>query len=248
MRFWLILLALPAGCSWYSSSIEVCARLPEPPEHWRRAFPDLRYEWESPGAGFPQAATLPRGTATLRLPKQVNWPVLAYPRARGIRLPPAGGLFPLDLAADGATLAMSWEHGPAAQVFLALAREGFDISLVNAERLLAEMLARSTGDPGCLDLGHLASRLASAEFRVTDIRPLPARELTLGLPPGTWFLDSPFRGAQVLQTGQALTLPAVPLGLHRLFALDPPGGFDLYVSAREAFLLPFQDVDYACIH
>ena len=42
----------------------------------------------------------------------------------------------------------------------------------------------------------------------------------------------------VLEPGQALALPAVPLGRHRLFAVEQPGGFDLYVSEREALLVP----------
>jgi hypothetical protein len=239
MRFWLLALAIPAGCSWYSASVEVRARLPEPPEHWQRTFPELSFELASPDAELSQSASLPGGFAALRLPKRANWPVLAHPWARGVRLPPAGALYPLDLAEDGETLELSWEHGPAAEVLQALAREGFDVSRVNGERLLAEMSARSDADPGCLDLALLAACLASGEFRVNDIRPLPAREVVLQVPPGTWFLGSPFRLAQALDPGQALLLPAVPLGRHRLFAMELPGGFDLFVSEREVFLLPF---------
>jgi hypothetical protein len=249
MRFRLLALppalALAAGCSWFSPSLEVRLRLPELPEHWRRAFPELRFQLAYPEADCPQSGALPDALPgarpAVRLPKRANGPVLAYPWARGVRLPPAGGLFPLDLAPDGDTLELSWEHGPAAEVFQALAREGFDIARVNARRLVAEMLVHSAGDPGCLDLESLADRLASGEFRVTDIRPLPARELTLQVPPGTWFLESPFRPAQTLAPGQALMLPAVPLGLHRLFAVDPPGGFDLFVGEREVFLVPLYE-------
>jgi hypothetical protein len=32
-------------------------------------------------------------------------------------------------------------------------------------------------------------------------------------------------------------LPAVHLGLHRLFAVDPPRAFDLFVGEQEVFLL-----------
>jgi hypothetical protein len=239
MRFWLLALAIPAGCSWYSASVEVRARLPEPPEHWQRTFPELAFELDSPDADCPPAGIHYPGFGALRLPKRANWPVLAHPWARGVRLPPAGALFPLDLAADGETLELSWEHGPAAEVLQALAREGFDVSRVNGERLLAEMSARSDADPGCLDLALLATCLASGEFRVTDIRPLPVREVVLVVPPGTWFLGSPFRSANVLDPGQGLLLPSVPLGRHRLFAMELPGGFDLFVSEREVFLLPF---------
>jgi hypothetical protein len=242
-------LLLSAGCSWFAPSLEVRVQVPEAPEHWQRAFPGLRFQLScpqadrgQPGAAGSLAGALSEapagGSVTLRLPKRVNWPVLAYPWARGVRLPPAGGLFPLDLAPGGDTLALCWEHGPAAEVFQELAREGCDIGCLNARRLLEEMLSRSAGDPGCLDLQHLGACLASGEFRVTDLRPLPARDLELELEPGTWFPDSPFRPAQTLQPGQALLLPALPLGRHRLFAVDRPGGFDLYVRERELLLAP----------
>ncbi len=38
--------------------------------------------------------------------------------------------------------------------------------------------------------------------------------------------------------GEALHIPAVSLGAHRLFAAELPGGFALYVSEREVLLLP----------
>ena len=244
MRFRLLALPLAAafavGCSWFSPSLEVRVQLPEPPEHWRRAFPELRFQLACPEAELPDA--LPDapagGSATLRLPKRGNWPVLAYPRARGVRLPPAGGLFPLDLTAEGDTLELSWEHGPVAEVFQALAREGFDIAGLNARRLVEQMLARSGGDPGCLDLDHLAACLASGGFRVTDLRLLPARDIALELAPGTWFLDSPLGSTHSLAAGQALPLAVVPLGRHRLFAVELAGGLDLYVSEREVLLVP----------
>ena len=251
MRFRLLALPtallLAAGCSWFSPSLELRARVPEVPEHWRRAFPELRFQLACLEAGLPQPAALadlcPGGSAILRLPKRSNWPVLAYPRARGVRLPPAGGLFPLDLNAAGDTLELSWEHGPAAEVFQLLAREGFDLGPLNARRLLEEMRSRSGGDPYCLDLELLAGRLVSGQFRATDLRLRPARDVTLELAPGTWFLESPFRPARALEAGQALLLPAVPLGAHRLFAVEQPGGCDLFVGEREVFLLPLAPGD-----
>jgi hypothetical protein len=241
MRFRLLVLspaaALVAGCSWFSACLEVRLQVPEAPEHWRQAFPELRFQLACPGAdGLPDDAPA-GGSVRLRLPKRVNWPVLAYPWARGVRLPPAAGLFPVDLTADGDILELCWEHGPAAEVLQALIREGFDVGGLNARRLLDEMLARSAGDPGRLDLVHLADRLASGEFRVTDIRPLPARDIALQMPAGTWLLESPFRPAQPLSPGQALLLPAVPLGRHHLFAVELPGRFELYVGERQVLLL-----------
>jgi hypothetical protein len=204
-----------AACSWFSATTEVPVRVPEPPEHWRRAFPDLAFRILTPSG---------EGTAGLvRLPKVPNWPVLAVPTARGVPLPPAGALWPWDL--EGEELVLSWEHGPAAEVFAALVREGVDIAPINGERLLEEMGPRGAGDPWALDLAHISERLASGIFRVTDIRLLPCRDVELAealLPPapsGEWFLESPFCSPLALEPGQPLRLPRVPLGHHRLFSV-----------------------------
>jgi hypothetical protein len=152
-------------------------------------------------------------------------------------------LFPLDLDAAGDALVLSWEHGAAAEVFLLLVREGLDPGLLNARRLLEEMQARSGGDPGRLDLQLLAERLASGQFRVTDLRLKPARDVSLAIPSGSWFLESPFRSPQALEAGQTLLLPEVPLGAHTLFAVELPGGYELFVGEREALLLPLEPAE-----
>ena len=235
---WLPALALSSGCSWFSATVELRVQTPSPPEPWREAFPELRFELSCPGGDPPQCSVDPGGQTSLRLPKRVNWPVLAYPWARGARLAPAGGLYPLDLDPGGDCLELRWEHGPAAEAFQALIREGFEVGRVNARRLVEEMLARSTGDPFRLDLQALAGGLASEEFRVTDIQLLPSRDIALEMPPGTWLLESPFRPAQHKTAGEELRIPALSLGAHRLFALELPGGFALYVSEREVLLVP----------
>lgn len=236
-------LALASGCSWFSATVEVRVQAPSPPERWREAFPELRFELDCPEGQPALCCVAPGGQASLRLPKRVNWPVLAHPWARGARLAPAGGLYPLDLDAGGDCLVLRWERGPAAEVFQALIREGFEVGRVNARRLLEEMTARSTGDPFRLDLPALAAQLASEEFRVTDIRLLPARNVALEVAPGTWLLESPFRPAQCIAAGEALHIPALSLGAHRLFAVELPGGFALYVSEREVLLLPLAPGD-----
>lgn len=205
---------LSAACSWFSTTTEVPVRLPEPPEHWRQAFPDLTFRIVTPSGE--------ETAGVVRLPKVANWPVLAVPTARGVRLPPAGALWPWDLS--GEELVVSWEGGPAAEVFAGLVREGVDIAPINGERLLEEMGSRCAGDPWALDLVHIADRLASGVFRVTDIRLLPCRDVELAetllppAPPGEWFLESPFRSPLDPEPGQPLRLPQVPLGYHRLFA------------------------------
>lgn len=217
-----------ASCSWFSGTARVAVRLPEPPEHWRRAFPELEFLLVAPSG-----ESIPGG---LRLPKEPNWPVQAVPLARGARLRPAGALWPWDL--DGQTLVLTWEHGPAAEVFAALVREGVDVTALDGERLLEQMAARGGEDPWVLDLSHLASRLAVGEFRVTDLRALPRRDLQLQLPPGGWLLDSPFRPALQADDAGPLRLLGVPLGRHLLLPLQPPGVFSLYVREHDAVLVP----------
>jgi hypothetical protein len=258
----ILVLASASGCSWFCGSIELTLLPPEPPPHWVRAFPELAFElrspdsfgapWVPPCGGEPGDLGHPGvlgelgdlgalgDLAALRLPKKGNWPVLAYPLARGTRLMPAGALYPQDLTSDGLGLQLSWEHGPAAEVLLALANEGFDVSRVNAERLIAEMTDRSNADPWSLDLAFLGQRLFTGEFRVTDIRLLPSRALTLEVPAGEWFLESPFQPARHVGPGEGFSLPAVTLGSHRLFPVDAAGGLDLFVTETEVHLLPFE--------
>jgi hypothetical protein len=240
---WLPALALASGCSWFSSTVEVYVRTPAPPQPWREAFPELFFELSCPEADPDTARCFvePCSQVSLRLPKRANWPVLAFPWVRGARLAPAGGLYPQDLDLGGDCLQLRWEHGSAAEVFQALIREGFEVGRVNARRLVEEMLACSAGDPCRLDLPALAAQLASDEFRVTDIRLLPARDVALEIGPGTWLLESPFRPAQRIAAGEALRIPALSLGAHRLFAVEPPAGFALYVTEREVLLLPLEE-------
>lgn len=223
-----------ASCSWFSATAEVPVSLPEPPEHWRHAFPDLALSLVTPSG---------EGTAgVVRLPKVDNWPVLAVPTARGVPLPPASALWPWDL--EGEELVLSWEHGPASEVFAALVREGVDIAPINGERLLEEMGSRGAGDPWALDLTHISERLASGSFRVTDIRLLPCRDVELAealltpAPRGEWFLESPFRSPLGAEAGDPLRLPRVPLGYHRLFALAADHVISLNVTENGVFMLP----------
>lgn len=234
-RFLLFLLCLPpAGCSWFSDELAVSVRLPETPEHWLKAFPELRYELLLPGAdAAPEASPWP-ADGKLSIPKESNWPVLAVPVIGDgrVRLPPAGAVWPLNLSAGGQDLVLRWEGGPLAEILLALRRERVDVSTLNTARLDREMRERSGGDPWRLDLAYLAERLASGEFRVTDIRALPCRSLLLPIPAGAWFLESPFCLPQVTAEGEALALTEVPLGAHRLFRVDGQAGYVLYVGSE----------------
>jgi hypothetical protein len=174
----------------------------------------------------------------LSIPKEPNWPVLAVPLARDgqVRLPPAGAVWPLDLASGGQELALSWEGGPLAEALLALRRERVEVSSLNTSRLGLEMRERSGGDPWRLDLIYLADRLASGQFQVTDIRALPCRDVLLSIPAGQWFLESPFQLPQSAAEGEALLLMQLPFGEHRLFRSDGLTGYTLFVGEQNALI------------
>lgn len=237
-----LLLLLPlAGCSWFSAATSLRVLLPEPPELWRRSFPEIQFELVIPVPGAGVSLTLdPPGD--IQIPKNSNWPVLAYPRVleSRVRLPPAGAVYPLDLIADepsGPSLALSWEHGPLAEILQALIRERIDVSGLNTHRLAGDMSYHSGADPWRLDLEHLATRLASGSFRATDIRALPCRVVVLELDPGEWFLESPFTAPIEFPEGGSLHLPEIPVGFHRLFAVGMSRWYDVFVGLEEVWVM-----------
>jgi len=123
-------------------------------------------------------------------------------------------------------------------VLAALVREGADIEAINGERLLREMAARCGDDPWALDLNHLAARLASGEFRVTDIRTLPCRDSSWSCLPAHGSRSRRSGSRFKRAPGEPLRLTALSLGRHLLFPLGLPGGFSLYVRERDALLVP----------
>ncbi|MBN2552216.1 MAG: hypothetical protein JXB06_05580 [Spirochaetales bacterium] len=238
----MFLLGLIHACSLYPSSLTLTVHLPPPPDHWQTAFPRLRYRLVYPRdetGDFDQLPTDGRTPVRVELPKACFLPVLAYPDpAAGIgELPPAGGVYPLDCTASGLSLLLSWEQGPAAEALRRLLSSGVDCSAVNVERLRREMSGRCRGDPWALDLEHIGARLASGQFRLTDIRLAPGRDVTIETGPGRWFLESPFRRPVTVEPEGLLSLEAVPLGAHFLFDGDSGACLFLYLG-EETLLSP----------
>jgi hypothetical protein len=240
---WTGLLVLMQGCSFFGLTADVTLQTPPLPPHWQAALPSLHYRLLHPGLppGTVQELRLgPSEAASVPLPKGGLLPVLAYPclEERGLELPPAGGLYPLDCTGPGERLLLSWEHGPAAQLLMPLGLQGVELSTLNAGRLCREMLERSGGDPWRLELPRIARCLASGEFRATDIRLRDFREVELQTGAGCWFLESPFAVPVDTEAGQALRLPDVPFGLHRLFELHGGWWADLDVQEKEVLQMP----------
>jgi len=230
-----------SACRFFDPSLTLSIAAPEAPEHWRKAFEPLEYCLVYPNTDtgelekrwFSEAADI-----LIDIPKTLAVPVLLYPyrEQRSLRLPPAGGVYPLDCDASCTTLSLSWRHGAAARVLCRLWEGGMEGSAVNAARLMREMAARCPGDPWALDLDRICSRLASGEFRVTDIRPAPSRRLQLQPGTGCWFLESPFRHPLPAYENGSLILEAVPLGMHYLFKEESNVWYLLYVEQEQVLI------------
>ncbi len=234
------------GCGLFSAEMSVEILLPPPPAQWAVSFPDLRITLLYPdGEGELREVQLPEGCgrACVAYSKKGNAPILAYPWspqdyggiARGV-FPPAGGLSPLALTGNegGETLALTWEDGPLAEVFLLLWKTGIDTSRINSERLAGYM--RAVSDPWIWDVNKIAERLAAGGFHAHDIDLLPAADVRLSGFEGDWFLESPFSAVFHADAEGFLDLPGIRYGAHCLFG---PSGtrVGLYVDGHGTAVL-----------
>ncbi len=229
------------GCGLFSAEMPVEILLPPPPAQWAASFPGLRFTLlYQDGEGELGEVQLPEGCGRAHAvcSKKGNAPILAYPWSprdhggieRGV-LPPAGGLSPLALTGNGGggTLALTWEDGPLAEIFLLLIKTGLDTSRINSERLARYM--RAIADPWDWDVNKIAERLASGSFSAYDIDRLPAVDARLSGFEGGWFLESPFSAVFHADAEGFLDLPGISCGAHCLFG--PSGArVGLYVDDR----------------
>jgi hypothetical protein len=229
------------GCSLFDSAAEVRVVIPEPPLPWRQAFPDLCFSLRYPdGSGSIQwqHGALGGSSASVRIFKGCNTPVLAYPWsaeepsvAPGV-LRPAGGLWTADFRSgeSGPELVLSWEDGAAAEIFRLLRESVIDAALVNGERLASRM--REAPDPWSWDVTAIADTLAAGDFDAYDIDPLPVSDVPLTVPPGTWLLESPFRPPLEPDPGGNILIEGLGFGLHHLFGAG--GRMDVFLDERGA--------------
>ena len=228
------------ACSFYSPTVSLEVRLPPVPEHWAIPGLDFRIVYPIPeSGGFEERRVDSLDRAAVQLPKALYIPVLAYPYLPGesLRLPPAGGVYPLDCDVNDDSIALSWQQGATAEVLYRLCIQGVDCSAVNIPRLTREMTARCQGDPWALDLDRICARLAAERFRLTDIRLAPCRDLLLKPGTGRWLLESPFRNQVSAEADGSLFLEAVPLGAHILFENPPGACYLLYVEEENTLMI-----------
>lgn len=231
-----------SACAFYSPGVSLTVHLPENPVHWQQAFPDLGFRILYPtndSRGFASRRVDSRDCVSLPCPKVLYLPVLAYPNLPGhsLELPPAGGVYPLDCDTVAESISLSWQRGAVAEILHRLWEQGVDCSSVNVPRLAEEIAARCQGDPWALDLERICGRLAAEEFRLTDIRLAPSRDLLLEPGQGNWFLESPFRLQISAETGGSLLLKRVPLGAHTLFENPPEACYFLWVQEETILMI-----------
>jgi hypothetical protein len=236
------------GCSLQGCGASVTVLLPPLPPQWAEAFPGAGFRVVcANGNGQLQCISTRSGQSSIQLScsKAFNTPLLAYPLIQSDQgldceceglLRPAGALFPASaVQGDGGLyVQLTWRDGPAALVLHRLLSAGMDVSLVNAQRLCAYLDREE--DPWDLDLDRITGRLARGEFNAYDIDLLPRRTVILEAGRGTWVLESPFRPAVCAESGGALRLENLSLGLHTL--LSPDGRrIRLGVNASELIVI-----------
>jgi hypothetical protein len=233
-----------AACGRFGPLAELSVVIPEPPEAWARAFPDLTFVLTFPDcSGKGQSLTVgdPSQPVGIACPKLGNTPILAYPDAdlaAGL-LRPAGGLYPVDLQDLGGVprLELSWRGGCLALIFARLSQRGLDTSRINSRRL-AQYIDRHP-DPWVLDLDGVVEKLILDDFSAYDIEPLSARDVSMCPGAGEWFLESPLIPPSKLADGEVLALKGLSIGAHAVFSVQGRR-IRVWVGERETAIGPLE--------
>lgn len=211
-----------ASCSLDSLLVhEILLAAPERPSSWRSAG-GLAYEvsWKDERGSLLTATVVEGGEIALRLRRGAPQAILATPLWEGLRLPPAGALYPHDLEPPPGDLpsvspdrmAISFASGYAAAVATIIAEKGVDPWGYPIEKLAA-VPAGSGKDPWDLPPWKAAEAILSGAFRVTAF---PAAKAAFALPEGgPWLPESPFCALG----GEGASLSATLAdGLHCFYA------------------------------
>jgi hypothetical protein len=230
---------LAAGCDLIGEDAHWTATLPALPIAWRETFPNAQADFIVVGAdgeAMHSGVDLAAGTFPVLLRKERNSLVLLYPKAGADRLRPFGAIFPIggDLATQ--TIPLTVAGGFVAERLHNLARQGFPIQYFNSERLL-DFLAEKGGDPWDFDPELIERKLAEVNFSIYAIKKLGARQVSLPVPAGAWFSESPTAPVWETDGSVPLVIPELAYGYHTLFRQG--GGERVYVSvsARDVIVL-----------
>ena len=232
-----LLLMQLSACEYFRAIRDLTVELPRLPEPWKHSLhPDaFRISFlDFTGSVCTRTADGQQKLLEIETQKGFVIPVVAEPLVNGLRLPPSGGLYPIDSGSDG-TLVLKWESGFVCVILLELARQGIALDFINTERLCNEIEARSRGDPFSLDKAKILESLASGRFRVTDIKPLPSRIVTLIPGAGTWITESPFSPLYDTREGEILDL-SLSYGYHHLIHQSNRTHYDIHVTEKETVI------------
>lgn len=229
-----VLLPLTASllsCDLLPTTVTVRVTAPATPPAWETAWGPASFvvSWRSAAESHTSSAVMPAGEQTHvtvpRLPPvairaEAIWPDDRGPAlAAGERLAGAGGVWPFDLQDAGSpsrdqVLHLSFDSGPAAEVTWRLLEAGVDIRRFSVDRLSAEIAERLPDDPWELDIDRVVTAVAEGAMRVTYVRPVASRPVSVAVPAGIWYRASPFARPVTGEGG----MPPLPVGVTVLYA------------------------------
>ena len=235
--------SVTGSCEYLSQRQEITAVPPAVPRAWRGRLDVerylVRYVDRELRLRERVVENLSSRLVVVEAQKDFLLPVTATPLVPGLALPPAGGLYPLDLD-EGNRLVLSWARGFASDLLLELICRGVDTSFFNTERLCREISERANGDPFNLDREGILEAVVCGRFRVTCIKPLPARTVVLQPGEGLWFTESPFSDLSETAEGEPLEI-VLSFGFHHLFDRNSHTRYDLQVDENEVTLRKITD-------
>jgi hypothetical protein len=209
--------------------------LPDLPPAWEAVLgpPHWKIEWFTPDGRLRSREGSAGALPEVEIAAEWASPVLAYPfwPEHGL-LPgvmrPAGAIAPFD--ADGPRLRLSWEAGPEARFYRALA-SALSVEAASAGGLSAAVEKRRPdrfdwprfrdllrngdippeirADPWLADWDAAAARTVQSGFDRRRIQPRPREPINLEVPwPGPWAGSSPFAEIRHWKAGETVTVDA----------------------------------------
>lgn len=226
----LLLVLTFASCTLVSDPrITVSVDLPALPEVWQPAFPDMTYRvfWSGPRGftTFLPGVYAPGTSASVSLPRTPPIAVLAIPVSGTRSFAPAGALWPLQIASDGA-IPLRFAEGPAADLLMRAAAQGADMERFAVARLASTIREELPHDPWQLDVTHVARMIADGRMRESYVRAAERYPVRFPPPAGTWYAYSPFQAPVTAERGW----PPLATGVHRFSGGD---GRRIYVEMDE---------------
>ncbi len=219
------------SCDLFPATVTVPVVVPRTPPAWEAAWGPAHFtlSWRFAGGSEAHAApvaagervhiTLPR-LPPVALRAQAVWVEGGGPALEpGDRLATAGAVWPFDATSSGRrrcerSVSLSFACGPTAEVTWRLLEAGVDLRRFSADRLSAEIADRLPADPWALDIERVVRAIGDGAMRVTYVRPVATKEVSLTVPPGIWFRASPFAEPVTGDAG----MPPLPVGVTVLWA------------------------------